>query len=136
MAFVLDASASLPWCFEDEATASSEALLRRVAAGEQVVVPAHWPAEVLNALLRGKRRRRVTDAIIRRFLLDLASFRIRVSPGLRPDEFSRLLALAERHGLGVWDAAYLDLAKESGVSLATGDAVLARGAVAEGVPTL
>jgi predicted nucleic acid-binding protein len=77
---------------------------------------------VLNALLRGKRRRRVTDANLRQFLVELSKFRITVAAGLGADEFVGLLELSERLGLSVWDAAYLDLAKKSGVPLATGDA--------------
>ena len=95
----------------------------------------HWPAEVLNALLRGKRRRRVTDANLRRFLSDLISFRITVAPGLRAGELSGLLELSERRGLSVWDAIYLDLAKKAGLPLATSDEALARAALAEGVPS-
>jgi len=39
-----------PWRFEDEATPWAEALLDRTQGGEKVLVPAHWPPEVLNAL--------------------------------------------------------------------------------------
>jgi hypothetical protein len=59
--FVTDASATLPWCFADEATPWTEALLDRLQGGEEVLVPAHWPIEVMNGLamaicvLRSKR---------------------------------------------------------------------------------
>jgi hypothetical protein len=43
--FVADASATLPWCFEDEATSWSETLLDRVCEGELLFVPAHWIVE-------------------------------------------------------------------------------------------
>jgi hypothetical protein len=39
--FVADASATLPWRFEDEATPATEALLERLRAGKPAVVPAH-----------------------------------------------------------------------------------------------
>ena len=48
--FVADASATLPWCFAEEATPATEALLDRAQAGEEVLVPAHWPTEVMNGL--------------------------------------------------------------------------------------
>jgi hypothetical protein len=60
MAFVIDASATLPWRFEDEATPWTEALLDRIEGGEEVVVPAHWPLEVMNGLLMAVRRGRIT----------------------------------------------------------------------------
>ena len=44
--FVIDASATLPWCFDDEATAYTEGLLNRCAAGEEVVVASVWPLEI------------------------------------------------------------------------------------------
>src|SRR5262249_41428329 len=36
--FVIDASATLPWCFDDEATAHTEGLLNRCAGGEEVML--------------------------------------------------------------------------------------------------
>jgi len=57
--FVADASATLPWCFEDEATAATEALLERLRAGEPAIEPAHWPTEVMNALIMAVRRGRI-----------------------------------------------------------------------------
>lgn len=56
--FVADASATLPWRFEDEATPWTEALLDRVESGEEVVVPAHWPIEVTQESDRDRRTRR------------------------------------------------------------------------------
>jgi hypothetical protein len=54
--FVADASAMLPWCFANEATPATEALLDRLRAGEAGIVPAHWPTEVMNALVMATRR--------------------------------------------------------------------------------
>jgi hypothetical protein len=44
--FVADASATLAWCFDDEGTPATEALLERLRLGELAIVPAHWPFEV------------------------------------------------------------------------------------------
>ncbi len=49
--FVMDASAALPWCFEDEATVYTEGLLNRCAAGEEIMVASIWPLEMTNSLL-------------------------------------------------------------------------------------
>lgn len=57
--FVVDASAALAWCFEDEASSWTDGLLERLRQGDQVIVPAHWPAEVLNGLLVAARRKRI-----------------------------------------------------------------------------
>ena len=68
MAFVVDASATLPWRFEDEATPWTEALLDRLQGREEIHVPAHWPLEVVNALLVARRRGRVTVAQVKEFI--------------------------------------------------------------------
>ncbi len=47
---VLDASATLTWCFEDEATPWTDALLASLRAGDEAIVPLHWSAEVANTL--------------------------------------------------------------------------------------
>ena len=39
--FVVDASAALAWCFEDEADSWTDGLLERLRKGDRIVVPAH-----------------------------------------------------------------------------------------------
>lgn len=56
---VIDASMALSWCFPDEQTAACIEVLDLLKAGEQAVVPAFWPLEVLNTLLVGERRGRI-----------------------------------------------------------------------------
>jgi predicted nucleic acid-binding protein len=132
MAFVIDASATLPWRFADESTPWSEALLDRVEAGEEVLVPAHWPLEVLNGLLVARRKGRVTDAQVSEFIEDLAALPIRVVPVAAPAQWPAILSLAQQHRLTVYDAAYLDLAQRTGLPLATLDGDLRKAAVAAG----
>jgi hypothetical protein len=48
---VVDASAALAWCFEDETNSWTDGLLERLRLGDRIVVPAHWPTEILNGLL-------------------------------------------------------------------------------------
>jgi len=69
---VPDASATLPWCFQDEATLWSASLLHRIKAGEDAIVPAHWPLEILNGLVVGCKRGRVVESRVDQFLQDLA----------------------------------------------------------------
>ena len=58
--FVIDASATLPWCFADEATAATNAVLTRLRTGDEAICRAHWPVEVANALLIAVRRQRIS----------------------------------------------------------------------------
>jgi predicted nucleic acid-binding protein len=131
--FVLDASATLPWCFKDEATSFTEGLLKRMAAQERAVAPAHWPLEVLNTLIQAKLRGRVQETDIHAFLLDLRSLDIQVESHPTDTVFDRIRALAEKHRLTAYDAAYLELAKRVALPLATLDSALVRAAEAEGV---
>jgi len=77
---VPDASATLTWCFEDEAMPWTDALLADLRAGGEAIVPAHWPAEVANALLIAVRRGRISRETANRFFLDLRALPIRVDP--------------------------------------------------------
>ena len=70
--FVVDASATLPWCFEDEATDWTAALLLRLTQGDQITVPAHWPTEVSNAMLIAARKSRIALAAAKQFWNELA----------------------------------------------------------------
>jgi predicted nucleic acid-binding protein len=60
-AFVLDASIALAWCFADEATPATDALLDRLA-DEEAIAPALWRIEVANALAMAERRGRLSVA--------------------------------------------------------------------------
>jgi predicted nucleic acid-binding protein len=132
MAFVIDASATLPWRFEDEATPWTEALLDRVEAGEEVLVPAHWPLEILNSLLVAGRKGRVTDQQVSEFLEDLAALPIRVLPAAAAEQLRAIRSLAQQYRLTAYDAAYLELAQRAGLPLATLDGDLRKAAAAVG----
>ena len=133
MPFVVDASATLPWCFPDEATASTEALLDRVAAGEQVTVPAHWLTEVSNGLLTAIRRKRIEREQAERFLDQLGSLRVAFASPISITQAQATLSLSIKHKLTFYDAAYLDLALRTQLPLATLDGELIDAARAEGV---
>ena len=132
--WVPDASATLTWCFEDEAMAWTDALLADLRAGEEAMVPAHWPAEVANALLIAVRRGRITRQKANRFFLDLRALPIRIDPESSETVFDQVFKLAEKYSLTVYDAAYLELAIREGLPLATLDNELRKAARASGVP--
>jgi len=135
-AFVVDASAALAWCFEDEATEWSEDLKRRLRDGDQVVVPAHWPLEISNGLLTGVRRKRIKPGKPAMFWDELALLPATVETALSPNESKSVLTLCEKHGLTVYDAAYLELALRKKLPIATLDRDLRQAAASEGVGLL
>jgi predicted nucleic acid-binding protein len=134
--FVADASATLPWCFADEATPWREALLDRMEHGEELLAPAHWPTEVMNGLVVATRRGRIDLHRVARFAADLASLAIRIDPPHIPSAWSAVIAAATKHRLSVYDAAYLELAQRTSLPLATLDSDLQKAARGEGVVLL
>lgn len=130
MRFVLDASIALCWCFRDESQSVADQAANLLLEAGQAVCPAIWWFEVRNAMLAGIRRDRASEAEVRAFLSDLPLLKIAIES--LPDD-SEIFALAQRHNLTFYDAAYLELARREKIPLATLDRALARAAEAEGV---
>ena len=129
--FVIDTSLAMAWCFEDEATAATDAVLGRLR-DERVVVPAIWPLEVANVLLAAERRGRLSEAQASRFLELLAQLPIDVDDS--PTDMVAIVAAGRRHALSSYDASYLVLTERLGAALATLDKPLAKAALKAGVP--
>jgi len=135
VSFVLDSSVALTWCFEDERTQATEALLKRVVEAG-AVVPVLWPLEVLNALAMAEKRRRV-DRDTRHRLADLLrDLPIRVDIESAEMAWTDTAALAERHQLTLYDASYLEVARRLSLPLGTLDGALRNAADALRVPLL
>jgi predicted nucleic acid-binding protein len=122
--FVLDCSATLPWVFDSEATKATDALLDQLARGAKAWVPGLWHLELANVLLGAKRRDRIDQAGIEKFLGTLARFDIAVDSDTMPNAWAKTLGLAESYELSAYDAAYLELALRRGLPLATLDSAL------------
>ena len=131
--FVVDASVVLTWCFPDENAALAHKVAYMFKRGDSALAPSFWPHEVLNALLVGEKRKRISSDLVLTFLTDLAALPI-VLEGLDADAvFDRLQSISREHGLTAYDAAYLDLAKANGLPLATLDEALIRACAKTGV---
>jgi predicted nucleic acid-binding protein len=135
VSFVVDSSVALSWCFEDERTPATKALLERV--GESgAIAPQLWPAEVLNGLMMAERRQRI-DASRRRQLADfLRDLPIALDPDTTVQFWDATQDLAERFRLTVYDAIYLELAQRRHLALASLDKALRQAATTLGVPVL
>jgi predicted nucleic acid-binding protein len=96
------------------------------------VVPTLWFYEVGNGLLMAYRRKRITFDQIDGFLTRLKVLPIDAA-AQSPAELFELPALAQKHNLTNYDAAYLALAMRLNLPLATTDADLRRAAAAAGV---
>lgn len=122
----------MAWCFEDEASDATDALLDRLRTDE-AIVPAVWPLEVTNVLLGAERRGRLSEAKANRFLNLLGQLPIDVEPWT---DRATIVAAGRTHSLTSYDASYLVLAERAGVALATLDKSLATAAGNAGVPLL
>jgi len=123
VSLVLDASSTLSWYFEDERTNASEALMEQVAV-DGAVVPLIWRYEVANGLLMAIRRKRIEIAYRDASLAELRLFPITVDRSDDGAAWTSTLGLADRFGLTIYNAAYLELANRLGLALATGDRAL------------
>jgi predicted nucleic acid-binding protein len=126
--FVLDASVVLAWCFPDENAATAPHVAGLLKRGDTAIAPSFWPHEVLNALLMGEKRKRISKDLVRSFLDDLATLPIVLEQFPARVVFDRIQHLSREHGLTAYDAAYLDLALDSRLPLATLDEDLMRAA--------
>ena len=126
--FVLDASVVLAWCFPDENAATAQHVAGLLKRGDTAIAPSFWPHEVLNALLMGEKRKRISKDLVRSFLDDLATLPIVLEQFPASVVFDRIQHLGREHGLTAYDAAYLDLALDSRLPLATLDVDLMRAA--------
>lgn len=99
-------------------------------------MPVLWLWEVANVLQvnvkRGRHNRNFRDGA----LADLALFPIKEDAEAGGQAWSRSLVLAERHGLTVYDAAYLEVAVRRRLPLATLDQELRAAAKAERIELL
>ena len=120
MRFVLDASLTLSWFFEDEITEETEHLQELMSEGAEALCPPHWPLEVANSLLVAERRKLTQPSKTSQFMSLLSQLLIMVKPG-DAGSGNSLLLLGREQGLTVYDAAYLELALRKGLALATLD---------------
>ena len=81
-------------------------------------------------MLTGLRRKRITHADAQDFFESLKGLPIRLAD---PVSYDGVFSLADRHGLSVYDAAYLDLALREGLPLASLDNALCNAAGKSGV---
>jgi predicted nucleic acid-binding protein len=129
---VVDSSAALAWYFVDEQTPSVLALLDQVA-DLGAIAPVIWRFEIANGLQSALRLKRIDAAYRDYALTKLSELDITVDEESLLHAWSATVRLADRHGLTVHDAAYLELAQRRRLPLATLDMALARAAQAEGI---
>lgn len=132
LTIVLDASATAPLFLDDERDGILPDLPERLAQSV-VFVPAHWRAEIINALFVAVRRGRIDTAGETAAKRMLEGMLVQVDQTATSDLLGAGWRLAGRHRLTIYDAAYLELALRNDARLATNDRALIKAAMAEGV---
>lgn len=129
MTLVLDASVTAAWMLPDEENPLAE-FVHDLLIGEPAVVPSIWWLKVRNLLVVAERRRRIDTDNADRLLDALGRYHVRLDA--MPVE-SEIVRLARAHGLSIYEACYVELAKRLQLPLATLDGRLARIAASENV---
>ena len=133
--FVVDASVACAWLFDDETSVPTEALLTAVASGG-IVAPDLLAFEIANVATLAAKRGRIDAMPLKVALERLLALPIELERSSMPRLFEVVRLLAQKHGLTVYDAAYLDLSMQRGLPLASLDRDLREAAAAEGITIL
>lgn len=133
---VVDASAILGLCFDDEDSAYSQKVLDVLEAGASAVVPGIWPLEIANGLLAAERKHRLDHAALLRFRALLEGIAVVVDQRSLSETMSVTLPLARSHRLTAYDAAYLELALREQCPIASLDRQLREACAVAGVTML
>lgn len=131
--FVIDNSVVMAWCFEDETSRYTEAILDSLEVST-AFVPSIWPLEVGNVLLVAEREKRLSEADSARFIALLTELPITIEQEPPERMLKEILALAREHQLSSYDVSYLDLAMRKGLPIATLDNGLIAAAKRSQVP--
>jgi predicted nucleic acid-binding protein len=120
---VVDASLFVAWLLNERDDDASDAFWQALIT-QPVVVPAHWPNEVANALRRAVRTKRLPAADVEPTARELFIFDIKLAAPPAAADIAGLTMDALSADLSVYDLQYVRLARTFGIALATGDAAM------------
>ena len=129
---IVDASVAAPLFLADEQGDQSDELMSVLTDG-RAIVPQHWRLEIANLGRKAVRRERITRQEMHEGIALLSTWPVQVDRFTDDWAWSRTLDIASDNDLTSYDAAYLELAKRTGLELATADGALRRAAEREGV---
>jgi predicted nucleic acid-binding protein len=118
---VVDASLVLAIVLR-EANVKDAASVYESLQADRLAVPAHWPAEIANALWINRRRGRIPSENLNVILEGLFAFKPIVDHAPALDQIPSLIEFAEMQNLTVYDAIYVELARARNATLGTMDA--------------
>ena len=116
---VVDASFIIAHVLGEDAAVEQANLIETLRQG-RLIAPAHWLAEISNALVTNVRRKRISLEDVELILRELATYNVEVQPAFAGDA-AGLVAFASEQNLTAYDAAYVMLAMDLKAPLATLD---------------
>ena len=130
----MDASIALATVLPSDGNDYSDGILLRFNQGESAIVPAIWHLETINGLLVRERRKTITSNERDEAIKLVRSYPVETDDlSAEPTVIDAVLALSIRYQLTAYDAAYLELAKRTGLPIATQDAAIIQAAKHLGV---
>jgi predicted nucleic acid-binding protein len=133
LSIVLDCSVAMNWLMPDESSPFAEEVLERVAL-DGAFVPPLFKVEVGNALLLAVRRKRITPGTRRMAFDRIGALPLKEDGQGAAHVWTDCVDLADKHGLSLYDATYLELAIRLRKPLATLDDRLADAARQANLP--
>lgn len=134
--WVFDCSMALAAGLPDERSDRAGRFLAQLTPEDQLWVPALWWYEMANALEMARRRGRLREADLSRFVSLCVRLPLMTDWLLGAEAIWRHRSLAGQHELTAYDSAYLELAQRRGIGLATLDKRLELAASGSGVTVL
>lgn len=132
---MLDASVTLAWLIDASVDPYALRVRKFLLRGSKAFVPSLWRFEVANGFVVAERRGMLSAADT---ALILQNFEALLGNAIQivqdSGSMSRVISVARTAGLTAYDAAYLQLAKQEQMPIATLDRTLAQAAEKAGVP--
>jgi predicted nucleic acid-binding protein len=133
--FVLDASVSLAWFLDEPVPDLARRIRSALENGARALVPSLWYLEVANGFAIGERRGLLNPSQSQRCLDDIQKLLADAIDSSANLVSGRLaLSVARTFRLTAYDAAYLEMARQEQIPLATLDKALIAAAANVGVP--
>ena len=122
--FVVDSSLALSWCFDDEATEPTQAVLDLFLEGARAVVPPLWVWECNNILTLAERAKRITSAQKLEKISLLRALPIDFDASAQDQCWTVTADIAQAQKMSIYDASYLELALRLNLALGSLDSEL------------
>ena len=106
----MDASVAVAWSLPDEESAWSTAVLDQVST-KGAIAPVFFKFEFANAMAMATRRNRIDEVTRDALLMDVSDLHIDFDLECLNSVWETIPALSAKHGLSIYDATYLELAK-------------------------